>query len=105
MCVYVGLVSRKLAWNEAVDATFPLVLRDTTGCEPTSDISLGQSADSFELVDNRVEDSDDEDTEAVIAEARMAEQIAAGAFLQHGQPYPGDDHIQDEQRFLIHQNV
>jgi hypothetical protein len=54
----------------------------------------------------RVEDTDDEDTEAVIApfhEARTAEQIAAEAFLQHGQPYPGVDHIQDEQRFLVYQ--
>ncbi|KAJ7015902.1 hypothetical protein C8F04DRAFT_886564, partial [Mycena alexandri] len=26
----------------------------------------------------------------------------AETFLQAGQPYPGDDHIQDEQRFLVY---
>ncbi|KAJ6487500.1 hypothetical protein C8R47DRAFT_955557, partial [Mycena vitilis] len=25
------------------------------------------------------------------------------AFLQAGQPYPGDDHVQAEQRFLVYQ--
>lgn len=32
-------------------------------------------------------------------EAHGALQIAAETFLQHGQPYPGDDHVQDEDRF------
>ncbi|KAJ7085143.1 hypothetical protein B0H15DRAFT_765057, partial [Mycena belliarum] len=27
----------------------------------------------------------------------------AETFLQHGQPYPGDDHVQDEDRFLVYQ--
>ncbi|KAJ7507794.1 hypothetical protein B0H11DRAFT_1611493, partial [Mycena galericulata] len=27
----------------------------------------------------------------------------AEAFLQHGQPYLGDDHIQTESRFLVYQ--
>jgi hypothetical protein len=47
--------------------------------------------------------SDDEANTAPYAQAHAAEQIAAEAFLQHGQLYPGDDHVQEEQCFLIYQ--
>jgi hypothetical protein len=113
-----------MSWNEAVDTTISVDIPDKN--ETASNAYLGPSSNSFEFLDmsifssefdflddsampplQRVEDdSDDEEGHpAVIGpypEARTAPQIAAEAFLQHGQPYPGDDHIQDE-RFLVYQ--
>lgn len=54
-----------------------------------------------------VSDSDDEiEPNAFVApfpQARAAEQIVAEAFLQHGQPYSGDNHVQEKRCFLVYQ--
>ncbi|KAJ7203300.1 hypothetical protein GGX14DRAFT_652149 [Mycena pura] len=114
-----------MAWNEAVEATLPLTLREGSDNEPSPDFpQLGDASYSFDFVDGtsfssefellastmpdseHVENSDDQDTGVVATpfpESRAAVQIAAEAFLQAGQPYPGDDHIQDERRFLVYQ--
>jgi hypothetical protein len=54
-------------------------------------------------VENSHDETDEFSGDTPFPNAHAAEQIAAEAFLQHGQPYPWDDSIQEEQRFLVYQ--
>ncbi|KAJ7491613.1 hypothetical protein B0H11DRAFT_1911879 [Mycena galericulata] len=99
-----------MAWNEAADATVPAVLPDSIASETPSNAYLASEyfaingpMPELEHVDNSDDEAEEFVPDAPFPEARAAEQIASEAFLQHGQPYPGDDRIQEEQRFLVYQ--
>lgn len=106
-----------MAWNEVADATIPVVLPDSNTQESSSNAYLASDSDSasfdlvspstasdeFSLVDFDGTEDNTADTGPLFDQARGAVQIAVEAFLQFGQPYPGDDHVQTEPRFLVYQ--
>ncbi|KAJ7339191.1 hypothetical protein DFH08DRAFT_1014072 [Mycena albidolilacea] len=99
-----------MVWNEVADATVTIDIPEHDSNELQSDYPVLSTSLEFidtistsklELVDSThqsefdINDSDDENL--VFLEARTAAQIATEAFLQAGQPYPGDDHVQEDQ--------
>ncbi|KAJ7257637.1 hypothetical protein C8J57DRAFT_1234783 [Mycena rebaudengoi] len=112
-----------MAWNEAADATVPVSMPNGVAAEMSSNAYLvPDSSDSFniidsaatsefELVDEVETDDDVPGLEPVdpnhhlphFLEACGAVQTSLEVSLQHGQLYPGDDHIQEEQRFVVYQ--
>ncbi|KAF8190712.1 hypothetical protein K438DRAFT_1971012 [Mycena galopus ATCC 62051] len=80
---------------------------DTTS-STSSEFELSYNSDTesmpeLEPLSDDEEDEANDDALLPFPTARAAEQIAAEAFLQAGQPYLGDDHIQAEERFLVYQ--
>ncbi|KAF8190705.1 hypothetical protein K438DRAFT_1971008 [Mycena galopus ATCC 62051] len=97
-----------MAWNEVVDATIPhgTVNEESLNAyiapsSSTSPISpdFGFTFDS----ETGLNEADEFVANIGFPEARAAEQTAVDAFLQRGQRHPRDNHVQEEQRFLVYQ--
>ncbi|KAJ7831658.1 hypothetical protein B0H13DRAFT_2371308 [Mycena leptocephala] len=125
--VYDGAGSRR----EVIDATVPVVIPESIGNETSSNAYLAPTSESFELVDNAslsssefelvedsrstseaellpalepVDESDDDEEDGMHRSPRRAPQSRLQPKLSCSWPaVPGDDHIQEEQRFLVYQ--
>jgi hypothetical protein len=117
------------SWGEAINATVPVVLpAGVTNTSFSNAYLAPSSTESFDIIDTASTTSSefdliyDSDTDSAMptlepvsnsedeagfdepySEVRRVDQVAVEAFLQAGQPYPGDDHIQEEQHFLVYQ--
>jgi hypothetical protein len=105
-----------MAWGEAMDAATVIDVQSVTAeftsltshldfdSRAASDTSYDfvQTNSSFNIISD-VEDSDS-NTESSEFERNPVE-TAMEECLQKAQPYPGDDHVQEESRFLVYETA
>jgi hypothetical protein len=105
-----------MSWCEAANALVPVAMPASISATSSSNAYLAPSSTESSSITASIESFDILDTTSVISsefeliepvvpytEPRGVEQIAVEAFLQAGQPYPGNGHVQEEQRFLAYQ--